>query len=111
MSGFFGGLSGHQGALRSAFLVRSGLSKDSFLGTGVVIACLVDMTRLLVYGVALPSITQDGQLWFLLAVISSAFAGTWLGNQLAPKVTIRTVQAIVSIIVFGIAIGLGSGLI
>ncbi len=76
MSGFFGGLSGHQGALRSAFLVRSGLSKDSLLGTGVVIACLVDMTRLLVYGVALPSITQDGQLWFLLAVISSAFAGT-----------------------------------
>ncbi len=109
MSGFFGGPSGHQGALRSAFIVRSGLSKDSFLGTSVVIACLVDMTRLLVYGVALPSITQDGQLWFLLAVISSTFAGTWWGNQLAPKVTIRTVQAIVSIMVFGIAIGLGSG--
>ncbi len=76
MSGFFGGLSGHQGALRSAFLMRSSLSKDSFLGTGVVIACLVGMARILVYGVAFPSVTQDGQLWFLLAVISSTFAGT-----------------------------------
>ncbi len=28
LSGFFGGLSGHQGALRSAFLVRSGLGKE-----------------------------------------------------------------------------------
>ena len=50
LSGFFGGLSGHQGALRSAFLLKSGLSKEQFIGTGVVIACMVDVTRLLVYG-------------------------------------------------------------
>jgi len=31
LSGFFGGLSGHQGALRSAFLIKSGLSKESFI--------------------------------------------------------------------------------
>ena len=31
ISGFFGGLSGHQGALRSAFLIRYGLSKDVFI--------------------------------------------------------------------------------
>ena len=29
LSGFFGGLSGHQGALRSAFLIKSGLEKVS----------------------------------------------------------------------------------
>ena len=28
LSGFFGGFSGHQGALRSAFLIRAGLSKE-----------------------------------------------------------------------------------
>jgi hypothetical protein len=49
VSGFFGGLSGHQGALRSAFLVRAGLSGQAFVGTGVVIACLVDLTRLWTY--------------------------------------------------------------
>src|ERR1051325_2546008 len=49
ISGFFGGLSGNQGALRSAFLIRTGLSKESFIATGIMIACLVDFTRLSVY--------------------------------------------------------------
>jgi uncharacterized membrane protein YfcA len=43
MSGFFGGLSGHQGAFRSAFLIRSGLSREAFIASGVVIACLVNL--------------------------------------------------------------------
>src|SRR5690606_7737307 len=30
LSGFFGGLSGNQGALRSAFLIKAGLSKEAF---------------------------------------------------------------------------------
>jgi hypothetical protein len=38
LSGFFGGLSGHQGALRSAFLLKCGLTKEGFISTGVVIA-------------------------------------------------------------------------
>jgi uncharacterized protein len=42
LSGFFGGLSGHQGALRSMFLIKSGLTKESFIATGVVISFLVD---------------------------------------------------------------------
>jgi uncharacterized protein len=109
MSGFFGGLSGHQGALRSASLVKCGLSKEGFLGTGVVIACLVDIARLAVYGAAFPSITGGEHVILLLGVIASAFGGTWVGNQLAHKVTIRTIQVIVSILVLGIAIGLGAG--
>lgn len=111
LSGFFGGLSGHQGALRSAFLIKCGLSKESFLGSGIVIACLVDIARLTVYGTALPSLTDDGHLGLLLAVIASAFGGTWVGNQLAHNVTIRTIQVLVSIMVFGIAVVLGVGLI
>jgi uncharacterized membrane protein YfcA len=46
LSGFFGGLSGHQGALRSAFLIKSSLNKDAFIATGIVIACMVDVSRL-----------------------------------------------------------------
>lgn len=78
LSGFFGGLSGHQGALRSAFLIKGGLSKESFLGTGVVIACLVDLARIIVYGVSLP--LMDGTQLLLVLVTASAFGGTWLGN-------------------------------
>src|SRR3954453_2200735 len=50
LSGFFGGLSGNQGALRSAFLLKAGLSKDAFVATGVVSAVIVDAVRLVVYG-------------------------------------------------------------
>jgi uncharacterized membrane protein YfcA len=49
LSGFFGGLSGNQGALRSAFLIKSGLTKEAFIATGIVIACLIDFSRLGVY--------------------------------------------------------------
>ena len=36
LSGFFGGLSGHQGALRSAFLVKMSLSAEQFVGTNAI---------------------------------------------------------------------------
>src|SRR5690606_39601235 len=49
LSGFFGGLSGNQGALRSAFLIKAGLSKEAFVGTAVVVSTFVDFTRLSVY--------------------------------------------------------------
>ena len=54
LSGFFGGLSGHQGALRSIFLLKCGLTKEGFISTGVVIACLVDISRLAVYAEGFP---------------------------------------------------------
>jgi len=49
LSGFFGGLSGNQGALRSAFLIKAGLTKEAFISTGIVIACMVDSSRLGIY--------------------------------------------------------------
>jgi uncharacterized membrane protein YfcA len=111
LSGFFGGLSGHQGALRSAFLIKSGLTKESFLGSGVVIACLVDLARIAVYGISFPSLTVEHHLLILVSVTVSAFAGTWIGNQFAEKATIHSIRYIVSTLVFGIAVGLGIGLI
>jgi len=38
LSGFFGGLSGNQGALRSPFLLKAGLTREGYIATGVVIA-------------------------------------------------------------------------
>ncbi len=49
LSGFFGGLSGHQGALRAAFLIRSGLDKQGYVGTAALCSMFVDLTRLTVY--------------------------------------------------------------
>src|SRR4030065_205002 len=51
LSGFFGGLSGNQGALRSAFLIKTGMEKEAFIGTGTVSYVIVDVARMIAYGV------------------------------------------------------------
>lgn len=111
ISGFFGGLSGHQGALRSAFLVRCGLSKEAFIATGVVIACLVDISRISVYTAHFSMTGFNDHALLLLSATLSAFLGAFIGNRLLKKVTMRTIQVIVSVMLFGIAMGLGAGLI
>jgi len=111
LSGFFGGLSGHQGALRSMFLLHAGLTKEAFIATGVVIGSMVDAGRLVVYGAHYAQ-TGLGENAFLLAVTTlAAFAGAFVGSRLLRKVTLRYIQVLVGVMLFGIAIGLGSGVI
>lgn len=110
-SGFFGGLSGHQGALRSMFLLRSGLGKEAFIASGVAIACLVDLTRLPTYarGELITNAQQQGTL--LLATTLAAFIGAWWGKKLIPKVTMRGVQLSVGAMILAISGMLASGII
>lgn len=111
LSGFFGGLSGHQGALRSAFLVRCGLSKEAFIGTGVVIACLVDVTRLGAYAgrFAMQGVSEN---WSLLAAATlAAFVGAFVGARLVPKVTYATIQRLVAALLVAIALLLAAGIV
>lgn len=111
LSGFFGGLSGMQGALRSAFLARAGLTKETFVSTGVVVSVLIDFTRLGMYGRVLAA--EAGRLdWVLLgAAVLSAFAGAALGNLYLKKLTMRGVQRIVAAGLLLVALGLVSGLL
>lgn len=111
LTGFFGGLSGHQGALRSAFLIRAGLSKEAFIGTGVVVAAMVDLTRLAVYSERFLSadVARKGPL--LGAAVLSAFAGAFLGNRLLRKIDLRSIEVGVAVLLVLVALGLGSGLL
>ncbi len=111
LSGFFGGLSGHQGALRSAFLIKAGLTKESFIATGVVISLMVDIPRIVMYGSDLAGAATWWQPLLLATAILAAFAGAWLGNRLMRKVTLRLVQLLVALMLLAIAAALGSGLI
>lgn len=111
LSGFFGGLSGHQGALRAAFLVRAGLSKEVFIATGVVIAIGIDLSRMTVYAGTLSAALLDEFKWVLLVAAGAAMLGVWLGRRLLQKVTMRFVQYIVALLLILIALLLGSGLL
>ncbi|SEP55328.1 sulfite exporter TauE/SafE family protein [Flavobacterium urocaniciphilum] len=109
LSGFFGGLSGHQGALRSAFLTKVGLSKEAFIATGVIIACMIDISRMSVYFANISKVKDALNLNLIIVATLSAFIGVYFGNKLVKKITIDTIQKIVAfmIIVFAIALGFG----
>ncbi|MCW8926339.1 MAG: TSUP family transporter [Xanthomonadales bacterium] len=115
LSGFFGGLSGHQGALRSAFLAKAGLSTERFVGSNAVIGFLVDLSRISVY-VALftaagGNITEFGAWPLVISGAVAAFAGVLLGKRYLRKVTMKSVQTLVGLLLFGVGLALLTGLL
>ena len=116
LSGFFGGLSGHQGALRSAFLAKVGISTQAFVGTNAAIGFLVDMTRIFTYGMIIIFTSQsriiDPGLWPLIVTgIMAAFVGVRAGKRFLDKITMSAVQTLTGILLLMIALLLGAGLI
>lgn len=109
LSGFFGGLSGNQGALRSAFLSKANLDKEAFVATGVSIACLVDFSRLYIYISSFKDIITKINSNLMIASIIAAFLGSYIGSKVLKKITIETLQKIVSVflILFGILLMFG----
>ncbi len=116
LSGLFGGLSGHQGALRSAVLLRCGLGKEVFIATGVVCAVIVDIFRLGMYGLAFHAghfraIEVAGGASMVATATLAAFAGAFVGTRLMKKVTMRFVQAVVGAMLLLVAAGLTAGIL
>ena len=116
LSGFFGGLSGHQGALRSAFLIRSIDDKTKFIGTGVACSVVVDLMRVAVYGSlffggTLTTIVDSGGLRLISAAVLTAFLGSFIGNRFMKKVKMLHVRNLVGGMLFTVALLLGSGMI
>jgi len=114
LSGFFGGLSGHQGALRSAFLAKAGLTTERFVGSNAVIGFLVDLTRIAVYvGLFAAAAQADyGAAWpLVISGALAAFGGVLLGKRYLHKVTMRSVQTLVGMLLFGVGLALLFGLL
>jgi uncharacterized membrane protein YfcA len=111
LSGFFGGLAGIQGAFRSAFLIKSGLSKEAFIATGVIIASLVDITRLSVYASRFKSSGLSENVILLVSATLAAIAGAFAGKKLLKKVTFSSIRLLVAVMLILISIGLGTGII
>ena len=102
MSGFFAGLIGTGGALRSAFLTAFGLSKEKYIATAAAIALAVDITRLPIY-------LKDGFLqpqfyWMLPVLLVIALGGSFVGKQITNKISQPVFRRIVLIAIFIIGI-------
>ena len=110
LSGFFGGLSGHQGAFRAAFLSKSNLSSDVFISTSVCLSLLIDMVRIPVY-----LNSNDGSLeryWhtIILACVC-AFLGSFIGKRLFTKRKVKNIRLIVAVFLFIMGAGMILGFI
>jgi uncharacterized membrane protein YfcA len=110
LSGFFGGLSGHQGALRSAFLIKAGLTREQFLATGIAIACFIDLARLTVYSGHVKAAMQQ-EYALLIAAVLSAFAGVFIISRLLHKITITMIQKTVAVMLIIFSVMIGAGII
>ena len=109
ISGFFGGLSGHQGALRTAFLANRKLNKDVFIATGVCVSLFVDLTRLIFYRVQLSDVSIP---YSLLAIgILAAFLGSVIGKVLFAKTTMKSIQKMVCFALLLLGFSILTGLI
>ncbi len=116
LSGFFGGLSGHQGALRAAFLVKAGLTTEAFVGTSAVIGLLVDGVRIATYaGIILWAGGRfelpAGSAPLIATGILAAFTGVIIGRRWLHTVRMRWVQALTGTMLLVIAGLLGTGMI
>lgn len=111
LSGFFGGLAGMQGALRSAFLAKSGLSKEQFVATGAAVAFMIDISRLSVYVPAFLSERAALDYPVLAAAVLAALMGALVGNRYLKSVTMGGIQSVVALMLFAVAIGLISGVL
>jgi uncharacterized membrane protein YfcA len=109
ISGFFGGLSGHQGALRSAFLLRLELERSVFIASGVMIACVVDVVRISLY--TRFDVMRSADVNYLLMGITvlTAWIGAYFGNKLFKKTSLTFFKWFVGIfmLVMGVLIGAG----
>lgn len=115
LSGFFGGLSGHQGALRSVFLTKMGLQAKAFIATGTVCAILVDVGRLGVYGTRYQQNTAtitDAGGWALLGgAVLMAFLGAVVGAKLVHSTTLGGVRVLVGILLLVLGPAIAAGIV
>lgn len=108
ISGFFGGFSGHQGAVRSAFLSNTPLSKFEFVATSALLGVIIDLTRISSYSQQL-----DSEIPIELVATGAAFAilGSVLGNQLLKKTEMRFIKWVIGCFLFTVGTLMLLGLI
>ena len=113
VSGFFGGLTGQQGAFRSVFLLKAGLTAERFIATGVMIAVIVDLTRLATYAATFDGGFDPTEREGLMVLVGtlSAFVGAYVATRRLDKVTIGAVRYSVAALMFLIGLALAAGVI
>jgi hypothetical protein len=92
------------------------LGKEAFVATGVVSTLVVDPSRIIIYGATfvtrdIATVMGHDMAWLILAGVIAAFTGSFIGTRLMNKVTLKSVQIIVGVLLLLFSTALGAGLI
>ena len=102
LSGFFGGLVGNQGGIRSAALLGFDIRKEALVATATAIGLIVDGARMPVY-----LAIESGRIfsaWPVLAItIAGVLLGTFWGVRLLRRIEERTFRKLL----FSLILALG----
>jgi len=105
LSGFFAGMFGIGGAIRSMFLTAFDLPKAVYIATAGAIGLLVDSTRIIAYftgGATLPK-----ELWYgLLLFIPISFIGAQIAKRIVDKIPQNKFRVMVAVFLFAIGLKL-----
>ena len=108
-SGLLGGLTGHQGAIRSAFFLGKDLPKETFIATGAAVACAVDITRIAVYVQLFRSLGGSIPWAVVGAGITGAAVGLVIGRYGLHRISGEVFRRVVGVglLIFGILLAGG----
>lgn len=108
LSGLFGGLVGNQGGIRSAALLRFGLSRETLVATATAVALLVDAARVPVYVVA--SGGQLLEMWPLIGALTAAVViGTLVGAPILRRIPEPLFRRLLAVLLIVLGVGLIAG--
>jgi uncharacterized membrane protein YfcA len=99
-SGFFGGLSGQQGAIRSAFLMNHFEDKQVFIGTRAALAFIVDTVRIFTYAASFHLFLQHEIYVPMALALIGGMSGALIGNKFLQKTSIEWIRKTVMVFLF-----------
>ena len=97
LSGFFGGLVGNQGGIRTAAMLGFEVDKRRFVATTTAVALLIDMARVPVYAVV--ETAGIARLWQTTAIAAvGVIIGTVFGETLLARVPEQRFRVVVGVL-------------
>jgi uncharacterized membrane protein YfcA len=97
LSGFFGGLVGNQGGIRTAAMLGFEVDKRQFVATTTAVALMIDMARVPVYLVT--DTAALARLWPTMAIATiGVVIGTLFGERLLARVPEQRFRMVVGIL-------------
>lgn len=97
-SGFFGGLVGEQGGIRSVALLGFDIEKEAFIATATATALVIDIVRMPIYFIA--GFGKISEFFLILLLSSTAvIGGTLVGNIILKRIPQELFKRLVSFLI------------